>query len=175
MSEKAVLPVWKGAFNELSGVPDDAEIERRMRNLGVVGELRIERSPKNGMVMVTVWFANQVRPGGTSFDSAAPQAAEVTATFGEAAPSNRLKEEQSYVRGYRAALTGMLAHCLSELGYEDTEATRARWIVEREATIAALRDVCRAYGDNDWDKSLHLADVVEKHLGRSLDAELRRR
>jgi hypothetical protein len=69
----------------------------------------------------------------------------------------------------------MLQRCLSELGYEDTEATRAKWILEREATVAALRSVCGAYGDNDWTEQLHLADVVEKHLGRHLDEELRRR
>lgn len=85
------------------------------------------------------------------------------------------ERERSYIRGHRAALAGMLAHCLRELGYEDTDATRAKWVLEREATVAALRDVCAAYGDNDWPDDLHLADVVERHLGRNLDAELRRR
>jgi hypothetical protein len=83
--------------------------------------------------------------------------------------------EDGYIRGVRAALTRMLAHCLSELGYEDTEATRAKWVLEREATVAVLRGVCAAYGDNDWPDDLHLGDVVEKHLGRNLDRQLRRR
>jgi hypothetical protein len=32
----------------------------------------------------------------------------------------------------------------------------------------SLRNLCRDFGDNDWDDDLHLADVVEKHLGRHL-------
>ncbi len=83
--------------------------------------------------------------------------------------------ERDYIRGHRAALMSMLQTILGELGYEDTEATRAKWVLEREATVAALRDVCGAYGDNDWGETLHLADVVEKHLGRRLDNELGRR
>jgi hypothetical protein len=38
------------------------------------------------------------------------------------------RADLDYLRGKRAALTAMLAHVLRELGYEDTEATRAKWI-----------------------------------------------
>jgi len=89
--------------------------------------------------------------------------------------SDHDRSERDYIRGHRAALTSMLQQVLGDLGYQDTEATLAKWILEREATVAALRSVCAAYGDNDWDERLHLADVVEKHLGRNLDGELGRR
>jgi hypothetical protein len=77
--------------------------------------------------------------------------------------------ERVWIRGHRAAWTSVLQRCLMELGYEDTEATRAKWILEREATVAALRSVCADHGDNDWDEHLHLADVIEKHLARHLE------
>ncbi len=78
------------------------------------------------------------------------------------------RDEQNWLRGNRAAWTSILAQALRELGYEDTEATRAKWVLEREQTIAALRRVCEDHGDNDWPNQLHLADVVEKHLHRHL-------
>lgn len=74
--------------------------------------------------------------------------------------------EKDYERGSRAAWTAMLRRCLAQLGGKD----RARnvWRLEREAAIAVLRDLCEEYGDNDWHDDLHLADVIEKHLGRHL-------
>ena len=42
---------------------------------------------------------------------------------------------------------------------------------EREVAVAALRELCGEYGDNDWADDLHLADVIEKHLRRHLDAK----
>lgn len=78
--------------------------------------------------------------------------------------------EQDYERGRRAALIGVLGECLCQLGYEDPEAQKIAWIKEREATVAALRSVCEDHGDNDWDDDLHLADVIEKHLSRHLEA-----
>lgn len=31
-----------------------------------------------------------------------------------------------------------------------------------------VRDLCEEFGDTDWDESLHLADVIDRHLGRYL-------
>lgn len=56
---------------------------------------------------------------------------------------------------------------MGNLGYENV--TEQAWIAEREAAIAALRRLCAAHGDNDWPESLHLADIIEKHLGRHLE------
>ena len=80
------------------------------------------------------------------------------------------KQEQVYIQGERAAWRSMLQECLKNLGYENPEAQKASWILEREAVIAQLRDVCESFGDNDWDENLHLADVVEKHLAKHLFA-----
>lgn len=46
---------------------------------------------------------------------------------------------------------------------------QARWVSEREQAVAILRQVCEKHGDNEWDETLHLADVVEKHLWRHLE------
>lgn len=77
-------------------------------------------------------------------------------------------EEEAYMRGERSALSGVISHCCRHLGYQDTEAQKVAWIAEREAVIAALRNICADHGDNDWDEKLHLADVIEKHLHRHL-------
>jgi hypothetical protein len=46
-------------------------------------------------------------------------------------------------------------------------AERDRLRREREDAVAMLRIECAEYDDNDWPDSLHLADIVEKHLARS--------
>lgn len=78
------------------------------------------------------------------------------------------KEEQAYIQGSRMAWVTMLRECLSNLGYDDPEAMKASWVIEREATIAALRSVCSDFGDNDWEETLILPDVIEKHLARHI-------
>lgn len=78
------------------------------------------------------------------------------------------RDEMNYVRGERSALTRMLAHVLGQLGVDATEAAHARWIIEREETVAKLREVCADFGDNDWPDNLHLGDAIEKHLARAL-------
>lgn len=78
--------------------------------------------------------------------------------------------EQSYIQGSRAAWTQMLRQCLLQLGYNDPEVQKKdlNWILEREAAINQLRDLCKFFGDNDWDEDLHLAEIIEKHLARQL-------
>ena len=79
--------------------------------------------------------------------------------------------ETDYISGSRAAWLSMLQTCLRELGVDDPAAGQARWVSEREQTVAMLRQVCERYGDNDWPDTLHLADVVDKHLGKYLAAD----
>ena len=76
--------------------------------------------------------------------------------------------EETYEAGRRMAWQEVLGMAVGALGAEDPAAGQARWILEREATVAALREVCEDHGDNDWPDDLHLADVVEKHLHRHL-------
>jgi len=56
---------------------------------------------------------------------------------------------------------------MAELGMEGR--TLESLVAEREAAVAALRSVCGDFGDNDWSSEVHLADVIEKHLGRHLE------
>lgn len=77
--------------------------------------------------------------------------------------------EQDYIRGQRQVWTELLERAIKELGYE--QISYRRWMIEREHAIQALRMICEDYGDNDWSEGLHLADVIEKHLGRHLDAK----
>ena len=71
--------------------------------------------------------------------------------------------------GRRSALRGMLRQVLGDLGYDDSDAKRAAWIIEREETVSTLRTVCEEFGDNDWSNDLHLGDVIDKHLVRHLN------
>ena len=64
-----------------------------------------------------------------------------------------------------------MRQCCRELGYEvDSVADAHRWVIEREEAIFALQRVCKEHGDTLWGNDLHLADIIEKHLGRHLDA-----
>ena len=75
-------------------------------------------------------------------------------------------EQQSWQAGNRSAWTQMLQQCVAALG-EDAR-TQAGWLIEREEAIAALREVCSRFGDNDWGEKLSLADVIQNHLARHL-------
>lgn len=77
-------------------------------------------------------------------------------------------KERHYEAGRSMAWREVLARAIGALGVEDPAAGQARWILERKATVAALRRVCEDHGDNDWADNLHLADVVERHLHRHL-------
>lgn len=75
--------------------------------------------------------------------------------------------EMDYLRGRNDATRSIMQHCLAQL-YEGKEPKAERLLLERSEAIAMLRQVCEHYGDNDWPDSLHLADIIEKHLWRHL-------
>lgn len=80
------------------------------------------------------------------------------------------KMDAAYLQGRRAAQLDALSLLARELGYLNMplEVAQFQWIMEREATIAMLRQVCGEFGDNDWGVNLHLADIIEKHLLKHL-------
>lgn len=80
-------------------------------------------------------------------------------------------EERAYEDGRRAALVTQLYAVLYALGVDDPDAARVRWLQEREATVAALRSLCRDCGDNDWPDNLYLPDVIDKHLANYLESD----
>lgn len=82
-------------------------------------------------------------------------------------PKTRL-DEDFWNEGWRAGWLNILRQAIEALGYDDMRTQKRAWILEREAVIAALREVCRDHGDNDWSNGLHLADVIQKHLARHL-------
>lgn len=77
-------------------------------------------------------------------------------------------DDASYTQGTRAVWLKLLRQALNELGYTSPENGANRWVAEREEAIAMLRELCADHGDNDWDEKLHLADIINKHLGRHL-------
>jgi hypothetical protein len=74
--------------------------------------------------------------------------------------------EQDYIRGNKAAYSNVISFCMKVLNPEERTATSL--LIEREEAITALRDICHEFGDNNWPNTLHLADIIEKHLGRNL-------
>jgi hypothetical protein len=77
-------------------------------------------------------------------------------------------EERAYETGSRATWLRLLRLCLKELGH-GAEVDAARLALELSETRQALRSVCAKFGDNEWDETEYLPDVVEKHLARHLD------
>lgn len=57
--------------------------------------------------------------------------------------------------------------------FDEVKVIRDRLWAERQAAVAMLRIECAEYDDNDWLDSLHLADIIEKHLARSAYEALR--
>lgn len=80
-------------------------------------------------------------------------------------------QESAYLRGERDVWLVLLRLAVQHLGPDVPETDDARWRIEREEAIAMLRQACEAAGDNDWTEDLHLADIVDKHLLRHLEAK----
>ena len=82
-------------------------------------------------------------------------------------------DEYSYAEGSQRAWIFMLQICLKHIDTTDQTKThplfeKSRLILERAEAIQQLRSLCADFGDNDWDDNLHLADIIEKHLGKHL-------
>jgi len=76
--------------------------------------------------------------------------------------------DKGYSEGKKAAWNFISNQCIMNL-MPGTQKTSLELLTERKETISVLRDLCMAYGDNDWPDSLHLADIIDKHLGIHLD------
>jgi hypothetical protein len=78
--------------------------------------------------------------------------------------------ERMFVDGQRALAAYVLGSIRDRL--DEGSATLAALLSERIATVRALRLLCEQIGArNDWPNTLHLADVVEKYIGRHLETE----
>lgn len=73
--------------------------------------------------------------------------------------------DRGYLDGSRKAWNDLLQLALQNLGYP----AEWGWVSEREQAIAVLRSICAEHGDNDWGENLHLADIIDKHLGKHLE------
>lgn len=87
------------------------------------------------------------------------------------------KEEKIYLRGEASVYREFLGVALRGLGAEplpDDLASAQRRIARLEEELAdgrkQLRMLCDNFGDNDWEDGDHIADVIEKHLGKHLRA-----
>lgn len=80
--------------------------------------------------------------------------------------SERAAHEAAWMEGYKAAARAMMRQAMTHL--DGAERTEAQWKLERAETVAMLRQVCGAYGDNEWPDNLYLPDVIDKHLARHL-------
>lgn len=78
-------------------------------------------------------------------------------------------EETAFEAGQRALWLRLLSQGLHELGYGPTAPAPGPWVLEREALVALLRQICATYGDNDWNDTAWLPDVLEKHLWKHLE------
>ncbi len=76
-------------------------------------------------------------------------------------------EEAAYELGGRAAWLTLLCEAKKHLGHEGFE--REALLIEREEAIMVLKRLCGEFGDLEWDENLHLADIIDKHLGRYIE------
>lgn len=83
------------------------------------------------------------------------------------------RSDGHYLAGRIRTLLNLLQHVSSELrGITGKAPPKAIALTaERFEAVNVLRELCARYGDNDWADDLHLADVLDKHLLRHLDAE----
>ncbi len=77
--------------------------------------------------------------------------------------------ERGYLTGNRAAWRDLLGKAIRHLQEDADLRNIAALVSQLEDVRAALRQLCAEYGDNDWEDSLSLADVINKHLAPYLD------
>lgn len=84
-------------------------------------------------------------------------------------------EERAYIEGRAAALRHAMLYCARELGIfhaEDPNVALAYKNDELARARKQLRELSERLGCNDWEDSLDLGDVVEKHVARAVDVLL---
>ena len=80
-------------------------------------------------------------------------------------------EEKAYLNGEKMAWGKMARECIRNLDDSDEIVSVLKYKIERAEAINILRSLCENFGDTDWNDNLHLADIIEKHLGRHLYRE----
>lgn len=73
--------------------------------------------------------------------------------------------EQDYINGQKTAYARMFSLLARELAGPEGDIAEA--VAELNGTRVALRRLSKRLGCNDWGDELHLADVVDKYIGRS--------
>ena len=74
------------------------------------------------------------------------------------------EHDTAYTEGQAATARRVLRAILPDM----TDGNAERWRLERGEAVAALRSICAEHGDNNWPDELHLADAINKHLGKYL-------
>ena len=84
--------------------------------------------------------------------------------------------EDAWNNGYRAACLLFVREALKHLDADEilSPGRAVNWMVEREEAIQVLRRICNEYGDNEWEPTLHLADIIDKHLADRLNFDSRK-
>lgn len=70
--------------------------------------------------------------------------------------------ELDYQRGRKSIAGAFIRECWDEL--DPVMKDKVAMVIDRDKTVAMLRQICEEHGDNDWSDNLSLADVIEKHL-----------
>lgn len=83
---------------------------------------------------------------------------------------NNEENERHYIDGKRRAYIDIIHACARGMGLDNEQMKTAALLTERAEAVAALRDLCERFGDNDWPDNLHLRDVIEKHLAPHLES-----
>jgi hypothetical protein len=83
-----------------------------------------------------------------------------------------MASHHGFEEGSRATWLEIFRYSLRGLGRGSPEWDVAKLIIERERAINALRMACYVHGDNNWESSANLADIINEHLVRHLRAKI---
>ena len=80
-------------------------------------------------------------------------------------------KQDAYLDGSRRVWQQLVSLSLSHL--DGQEKTRTELIAEREEALDALKHLCEEFDlPIEWERDLHLADIIEKHIYRSLREQI---
>ena len=70
--------------------------------------------------------------------------------------------EKDFSKGWESAMANIAGTAIAQINTSKED--RASLLLERYYAITALRQLCEEHGDNNWADSLHLADIIDKHV-----------
>lgn len=79
----------------------------------------------------------------------------------------KFKVYEDATNGDLKVVVGLKAFLKQALSRKEEE-IKKKYEYARKETLLVLKELCKDFGDLDWNDDLHLADIIEKHLAKHL-------